>query len=164
MTIEDYDAAVALWLRTEDVRLRDADSRGGIDRYLQRNPGLSFVAEAEGKVVSTIMGGHDSHRGFIQHLAIAASHRNAGIGSKLVKLCLDALKNEGIQKSHLMILVETKRVSASGAIWVGSFERISRFTRLSTAAGRSVRASLYIFKCDKPNRYQALKMSLQPSM
>lgn len=108
MTIEDYDAAVALWLSTEGVRLRDADSPEGITRYLQRNPGLSFVAEVEGEVVGTIMGGHDSHRGFIQHLAVAASHRSAGIGSKLVTLCLDALKNEGIQKSHLMILVENE--------------------------------------------------------
>ncbi|WP_236995651.1 GNAT family N-acetyltransferase [Vreelandella populi] len=46
------------------------------------------------------MGGHDAHWGFIQHLAVAVSHRNMGIGSKLVTLCLDALKNEGIQKSH----------------------------------------------------------------
>ncbi|WP_236995652.1 hypothetical protein [Vreelandella populi] len=44
MTIEDYDAAVALWLNTQGVRLRDADSREGIARYLQRNPCLSFVA------------------------------------------------------------------------------------------------------------------------
>lgn len=108
MTIEDYDAAVALWLSTEGVRLRDADSHEGVARYLQRNPGLSFVAEAEGEVVGTIMGGHDSHRGFIQHLAVAAPHRKAGIGSKLVALCLDALKSEGIQKSHLMILVENE--------------------------------------------------------
>ncbi|MBP5981749.1 MAG: GNAT family N-acetyltransferase [Halomonas sp.] len=108
MTIDDYDASVALWLSTEGVRLRDADSREGVARYLQRNPGLSFVAEAEGELVGTIMGGHDSHRGFIQHLAVAASHRNAGIGSKLVTLCLDALKHEGIQKSHLMILVENE--------------------------------------------------------
>ncbi|RUR53281.1 GNAT family N-acetyltransferase [Vreelandella populi] len=108
MTIEDYDAAVALWLNTQGVLLRDADSREGIARYLQRNPGLSFVVEAEGKVVGTIMGGHDSHRGFIQHLAVAASHRNMGIGSKLVTLCLDALKNEGIQKSHLMLLIDNE--------------------------------------------------------
>lgn len=58
-------------------------------------------------MVGTVVGGHDAHRG-IQHLAVAASHRNAGIGSQLVALCLDALKNEGIQKSHLMILVENE--------------------------------------------------------
>lgn len=108
MTIEDYDAAVALWLSTEGVRLRDADSREGVAKYLQRNPGLSFVAEVEENIVGTIMSGHDSHRGFIQHLAVAASHRNRGVGSQLVGICLKVLKNEGIQKSHLMILVENE--------------------------------------------------------
>ncbi|WP_260579132.1 GNAT family N-acetyltransferase [Vreelandella populi] len=59
-------------------------------------------------MVGTIMGGHDAHWGFIQHLAVAVSHRNMGIGSKLVTLCLDALKNEGIQKSHLMLLIDNE--------------------------------------------------------
>ncbi|MGP9567091.1 MULTISPECIES: GNAT family N-acetyltransferase [unclassified Halomonas] len=105
MTIEDYDAAVTLWRNTEGVRLRDADSREGIDKYLRRNPGLSLVAEQGGDVVGTIMAGHDGHRGFIQHLAVAAGCRQQGIGSELVNRCLDALRAEGIQKSHLMLLV-----------------------------------------------------------
>ena len=35
-------------------------------------------------------------------------HRRRGIGRELVKLCLDALKAEGIFKSHLMVLVENE--------------------------------------------------------
>ncbi|WP_251048423.1 hypothetical protein [Halomonas sp. ISL-56] len=62
MTIKDYEAAIALWGESEGVRLRDADSREGIEKYLLRNPGLSFVAEVEkgveGKLVGTIMAGH----------------------------------------------------------------------------------------------------------
>lgn len=60
MTIDDYDAAVALWRNTEGVLLRDADSREGVARYF---PGLSVVAEVEGEVVGTVVGGHDAHRG-----------------------------------------------------------------------------------------------------
>lgn len=106
MTIDDYDAAVALWLQTPGVRLRDADSRTGIERYLKRNLGLSLVAEQESEVVGTIMAGHDGHRGFIQHLAVAQSHRQQGIGSTLVRRCLNAISEEGIDKSHLMLLVD----------------------------------------------------------
>lgn len=108
MTIEDYDAAVALWLSTEGVRLRDADSREGIEKYLLRNPGLSFVAEVAEELVGTIMAGHDGKRGYVQHLSVAGAHRRAGIATQLVSLCLEALKNEGILKSHLMILPENK--------------------------------------------------------
>ncbi|WP_261377711.1 GNAT family N-acetyltransferase [Vreelandella titanicae] len=106
MTINDYEAAIALWSESEGVRLRDADSREGIEKYLLRNPGLSFVAEVEGELVGTIMAGHDGKRGYVQHLSVADSRRRAGIATKLVSLCLEALKSEGIQKSHLMILPE----------------------------------------------------------
>jgi len=108
MTIDDYDATIALWSESEGVRLRDADSRAGIEKYLRRNPGLSFVAEEEGQLVGTIMAGHDGKRGYVQHLSVADSHRRKGIATKLVSLCLEALKHEGILKSHLMILPENE--------------------------------------------------------
>ncbi|OWV30810.1 GCN5 family acetyltransferase [Halomonas campaniensis] len=108
MTINDYEAAIALWSESEGVRLRDADSREGIERYLLRNPGLSFVAEVEGKLVGTIMAGHDGKRGYVQHLSVADSHRRLGIAMRLVDLCMEALKHEGILKSHLMILPENE--------------------------------------------------------
>lgn len=108
MTINDYEAAIALWSESEGVRIRDADSREGIEKYLLRNPGLSFVAEVEGDLVGTIMAGHDGKRGYVQHLSVADSHRRLGIATQLVNHCLEALKNEGILKSHLMILPENK--------------------------------------------------------
>ncbi|WP_386079143.1 GNAT family N-acetyltransferase [Vreelandella sp. F11] len=110
MTINDYEAAIALWSESEGVRLRNADSREGIEKYLLRNPGLSFVAEGEreGELVGTIMAGHDGKRGYVQHLSVADSHRRLGIATRLVDLCLEALKHEGILKSHLMILPENE--------------------------------------------------------
>ena len=43
-TIEDYDQVYALWQRCEGVGLSSADSRQSIAAYLDRNPGMSFVA------------------------------------------------------------------------------------------------------------------------
>lgn len=108
MTINDYEAAIALWSESEGVRLRNADSREGIEKYLLRNPGLSFVAEVEGDLVGTIMAGHDGKRGYVQHLSVADSHRRLGIATRLASLCLEALEREGILKSHLMILPENE--------------------------------------------------------
>lgn len=104
MTIEDYEEVVRLWSEMEGVKLRDADSRAGIDKYLTRNPGLSFVATDTGQVIGTVMAGHDGKRGYIQHLAVSDRFRREGVASKLVSLCLDSLKAEGILKSHVMIL------------------------------------------------------------
>lgn len=104
LSIDDYDVVVELLKRTPGVSFRDADSRESTDRYLQRNPGLSFVCEAGGQLVGCIMSGHDGRRGYLQHLAVLPSHRRLGIANALVDHCLSAMGSLGIQKSHIDIL------------------------------------------------------------
>ncbi|WP_251048417.1 GNAT family N-acetyltransferase [Halomonas sp. ISL-56] len=41
-------------------------------------------------------------------MSVSDAHRRLGIATRLVSLCLEALKNEGILKSHLMILAENE--------------------------------------------------------
>ena len=103
MGIDDYDQVMTLWRATDGVGLRDSDSPEGIELYLQRNPGLSFVAEQGGQVVGTIMAGHDGKRGYIQHLAVAHDCRRRGIGRRLTEICLEALSEQGILKSHVHV-------------------------------------------------------------
>ncbi|MDH3760414.1 MAG: GNAT family N-acetyltransferase [Gammaproteobacteria bacterium] len=114
MQISDYDTVVRLWKACEGLSLRDADSRSGIDRYLQRNPGLSFVAEKDARILGSIMAGHDGKRGYIQHMAVDESVRNRGIATKLVEHCLAALKAQGIEKSHVHVLKDNR---AGRAYW-----------------------------------------------
>lgn len=104
MQLSDYEEIIALWQSCAGVKLRDADSKAGIAKYLTRNPGLSFVARFEGRIVGTIMAGHDGKRGYIQHLAVAESQRRKGLATELLRLCLGALKQEGIIKSHIHVL------------------------------------------------------------
>jgi ribosomal protein S18 acetylase RimI-like enzyme len=112
MRIEDYDDFIALMKNTDGVTFRDADSRESTQRYLLRNPGLSFVA-LEGKhVVGCIMSGHDGRRGYLQHLVVLPTHRKRGIASRLVESCLDGLARLGIQKSHIDVLQENHSAHA----------------------------------------------------
>lgn len=104
MRADDYDAVMRLWRSCAGLSLRDADSRAGIGRYLERNPGLSYVAEADAELVGSIMAGHDGKRGYIQHLAVDDRLRRRGIASRLVDLSLAALKELGIEKSHVHVL------------------------------------------------------------
>ena len=104
LKISDYDAVMALWRGCGGLSLRDSDSREGVEKYLQRNPGLSFVAEGETGILGTLMAGHDGRRGYIQHLAISPGIRRQGVGTRLVELCLAALKKEGIEKSHVHVI------------------------------------------------------------
>lgn len=114
MQIDDYDEVLRLWATCEGLSIRDADSRDGVERYLARNPGLSHIAVHGDRIVGSIMGGHDGKRGYIQHLAVAESARQQGVASRLVALCVDALKHEGIEKSHVHVL---KHNQAGNAYW-----------------------------------------------
>jgi len=106
MTLADYDATYALLSATPGIGLRLADSRAGIERYLIRNPGLSFVARSEGRIVGCVMSGHDGRRGYLQHLAVDPEFRLQGVGSALVERCLTGLHALGIEKTHLDVLVD----------------------------------------------------------
>ena len=101
MTLTDYDAVLQLMRDTPGIALRDADSRESTERYLQRNPDLSFVAEVNGVVCGCIMSGHDGRRGYLQHLLVLPEYRRQGIANALVERCVASLEALGIQKCHL---------------------------------------------------------------
>ncbi|HBA83956.1 MAG TPA: GNAT family N-acetyltransferase [Verrucomicrobia bacterium] len=105
MTIQDYDQCLALWQGVEGVCIQSADSKASIQAYLERNPGLSYVARDEqGLVVGAVLCGHDGRRGFLHHVAVEPSHRRKGIATSLVTRALEALTRAGIEKCHIFVL------------------------------------------------------------
>ena len=101
--IEDFDAVIALWRRTEGVGLNESDTRRAITAFLRRNPRLSFVAEQGGRIIGAVLCGHDGRRGYLHHLAVSKRHRRCGIGRRLVNACLAKLHKAGIQKCNIFI-------------------------------------------------------------
>jgi ribosomal protein S18 acetylase RimI-like enzyme len=101
MTMDDYDAVIDLMKCTPGVSFRDADSRESTSNYLERNPGLSFVAEVGTVLCACIMSGHDGRRGYLQHLVVLPQYRRQGIANALVERCLSTLEKHGILKCHL---------------------------------------------------------------
>jgi ribosomal protein S18 acetylase RimI-like enzyme len=83
-----------------------------IDKKLVVGDGLFFVAQAEGKVVGSIMAGYDGHRGWIYSLAVLPEYRRRGLGSRLMRYAEERLKLLGCPKINLQILEENKAVEA----------------------------------------------------
>ena len=104
MTIDDYDAVMALLQTTIGVKLREADSRASTLRYLEKNAGHSFVAEVTGTIIGCVMGAHDGRRGYLQHLAVNKHYRRCGVGTTLVNQSVAALRQVGIYKVHIFVL------------------------------------------------------------
>ena len=111
-TIEDYDAAYALWQATEGIGLSEADKRENVAYFLKHNPGLSMVAEEDGKVVGALLCGSDGRRGFLHHLAVARTHRRAGTGRALVTRCLSGLAGIGMRKCHIFVMQDNNEGKA----------------------------------------------------
>jgi putative acetyltransferase len=104
MAMGDYEEVAALWERTEGVGLdQDSDCAEKVRLYLERNPGLSFVARLDGKLVGAVLCGHDGRRGYLHHLAVEENCRRAGIGSALVDRCLGGLGAAGIAKCNIFL-------------------------------------------------------------
>lgn len=84
MFITDYDAALALWHRCAGMGLSDADELVPLSHFLERNPGLNFIALDGESLVGTVLCGTDGRRGYLYHLAVDPLYRRRGIGRELV--------------------------------------------------------------------------------
>jgi putative acetyltransferase len=106
MAIADYQQVYNLWNKTDGIGLSDADEKENIARFLDRNPGTSFVANDGNLLVGALLCGNDGRRGYVHHLAVRESHRRLGIGSQLIKSCLTKLASMNIHKCHLFVFVD----------------------------------------------------------
>jgi len=115
MTASDIEEVLTLWRATENLGLdEDADTQEGVAAYLERNPGMSFVACEDETLVGAVLCGTDGRRGYLSHLAVATSHRRQGIGRALVGACMDALKQAGIPRCNTFVYAENE---AGLAFW-----------------------------------------------
>ncbi len=103
MTMADYDEVFALWQASEGIGLSAADEREEITHFLERNPGLAFVARAGSQLAGAVLVGDDGRRGYLHHLAVSATHRHPGLGRARVERCLSALSERGIHKCHIFV-------------------------------------------------------------
>ncbi len=103
MMIDDYDGVYALWMSIKGFALRSLDdSREGVERFLKRNPGNSVVAIEDGKIVGSILCGHDGRRGCLYHVCVHEAYRMRGIGKSMVVYCMKELEKEQISKVSLI--------------------------------------------------------------
>ena len=106
---EDYPAARLLWENAgPGIQLRRSDDSEEIRKKLQRDPDLFLVAEADGKMLGTVVGGFDGRRGMVYHLAVSEFYRKQGIGESLMDELEHRLKSKGCIRCYLLVTLENE--------------------------------------------------------
>jgi ribosomal protein S18 acetylase RimI-like enzyme len=102
---DEYSMVISLWQRCgPGVNVGASDSREDIRRKLERDPELFLVAEENGRMVGTVIGGFDGRRGMLYHLAVEPDMRGRGIAKALLVEVEQRLRNLGCRKSYLMMI------------------------------------------------------------
>jgi ribosomal protein S18 acetylase RimI-like enzyme len=100
----DYKEVYHLWATAgEGIHLRRSDETEEIEKKIQRDPDLFLVAENEGEIIGSVMGGFDGRRGLVYHLAVAEPYREQGIGSLLMTDLEQRLRAKGCLRCYLLV-------------------------------------------------------------
>jgi ribosomal protein S18 acetylase RimI-like enzyme len=101
---QDYHALIELWSGIEKgVHVGRSDVPKEIERKTLRDPDLFLVAEKDGQIIGSVIGGYDGRRGLIYHLAVAREFRQHGVGSQLLDEVETRLCGKGCLKCYLMV-------------------------------------------------------------
>jgi len=102
---DDYPAVQDLWASMEKgVKLGRSDAPEEIRKKLARDPDLFLVAEEDGQIIGTVIGGYDGRRGLLYHLAVSASFRGRGVGTRLMDEIESRLRAKGCLRCYLMVV------------------------------------------------------------
>lgn len=100
---QDYDSAARLWQSMDrGVRFGRSDVPAEIEKKLARDPDLFLVAESDGELVGTVIGGFDGRRGMVYHLAVAHAHRRRGVAEALMREIEKRLVAKGCIRAFLI--------------------------------------------------------------
>lgn len=97
LTIEDYDAVIALWQRSGLTSIRPAgrDSREAFAKQLAGGQIVIGLEEAD-RLIGVVVATHDTRKGWINRLAIDPDFRRRGYAQRLVEAAEAGLRALGL--------------------------------------------------------------------
>jgi len=100
----DYSQVLELWKNAgRGIQLRRSDESEEIKKKVERDPDLFLVAEVDGRIIGTVMGGFDGRRGMVYHLAVDHANRQKGIGKLLMGELEKRMAQKGCLRSYLLV-------------------------------------------------------------
>lgn len=128
--LADQETVISLWnecglIAPQNNAVKD------IERKLKVDPDLFLVGTCENKIVATVMGGYEGHRGWINYLAVKPSEQRKGYGQSIMKSVEQLIKEKGCPKINLQVRASNEQVIAFyAAIGYGNDNVVSLGKRL----------------------------------
>ncbi len=113
-----------LWKKIRGFGIRSIDdSREGVERFLKTESDNQCGCSEDGKIVGSILCGHDGRRGCLYHVCVDEAYRRHGIGKDMVVHSMKALQEEKINKVCLIAFTQN---DIGNAFWntIGWTERL----------------------------------------
>ena len=91
-----------------------------IDKKVEAEDGLFFVAVLGDQVIGTVMAGYDGHRGWIYSVAVHPEWQKHGLGHALVRRLVSEAEGRGLRALYLLTMTAEHYFPRFG------FERVAR--------------------------------------
>ena len=98
----DREQVLALWQECDLIHPKN-DPQKDLDRKKGFGEELFLVIEEREKIIGTVMGGYDGHRGIINYLGVHPSFRGQGLGKMLLQAVEQKLIDLGCPQVNLLV-------------------------------------------------------------
>ncbi len=106
----DEAAVIGLWNTVFPDPSPWNDPATVIAEKLTTHRDLFLVGRLDGRLVGTVMGGYDGHRGWIYLAAVAPEYQRSGFGRRLIVEVESRLVEYGCTKLNLQVRAENEEV------------------------------------------------------
>ncbi|HYT18116.1 MAG TPA: GNAT family N-acetyltransferase [Thermoplasmata archaeon] len=109
----DYDAMIALFrVCGMNPKTEGRDSIRSFTAQLRRNVDSYLGAFDGDRLVGTVLGTHDTRKGWINRLAVDPRYRRRAIAARLVRRCERVLQKKGLEMFAALIEPENEESAA----------------------------------------------------
>ena len=108
---DDEESLVSLWQVCE-LTVPWNNPHKDIARKLQVQPELFLVGILDSRLIATVMGGYDGHRGWINYLAVHPDFQGNGYGQGIMNSVETALREMGCPKINLQIRTGNDKIGS----------------------------------------------------